>query len=261
MRLPDFPSLSGAFAAPPLPVRAAAGAGAGGFGAHMGGPMCPPGALGGAVRQEVQRFIESGGPAPAGLGGLSPQAAWRRVQQAAGGAGALSGEAAPPAAPLAPAEGASPEQKRAFLDAIAPMAQRAAQRLGVAPELVAAHAALESGWGRRPLRAADGQSTHNLFGIKASGAWRGAAAEALTTEYEGGEARKTTQSFRRYDNLDQAFGDYASLLQSSPRYQDALRVGGDARAFAEGLARGGYATDPAYADKLVAVARQIQGAR
>ncbi len=254
MRLPEFPSLSGAFAAPPLPVRAAAGAGAGGFGAHMG----QEGALGGSVRQEVQRFIESGGASP-GLPGLSPQAAWRRLQPPAfAGAAPAAGE---PATPDAPPAGASPQEQRAFLDRIAPMAQRAAQRLGVAPELVAAHAALESGWGRRPLRAADGQSTNNLFGIKAGGAWRGATAEALTTEYEGGEALKTAQAFRRYEDLDQAFGDYASLLQNSPRYQDALRVGGDARAFAEALARGGYATDPAYADKLSAVARMIQEAR
>lgn len=252
MRLPDFPSTSGAFAPPPLPVRAAAGG-------PVGGGLAGFGALMGSVRQEVQRFIESGsGAAMNPLGGLSPQAAWRRAQQA-------SGQAAPSATPrtdaVAPFEGASREDQRAFLDRIAPMAQRAAERLGVAPELVAAHAALESGWGQRPLTAADGRSTHNLFGIKAGGAWRGAATEALTTEYEGGQAQKTTQSFRHYDNLDQAFGDYASLLRNSPRYQDALHVGGDARAFATALARGGYATDPAYADKLTAVAQQIQGAR
>lgn len=247
MRLPDFPSGPGAFA--PLPVRAALGTGAGGFGAHMGADP-----LGGSVRQEVQRFIDKGGPAPGALGGLSPQAAWRRAQAA------LPAEAASTTAP-AGADGANREQQQAFLERIAPMAQRAAARLGVAPELVAAHAALESGWGQRPLRAADGQSTHNLFGIKAGGAWRGAAAEAMTTEFEDGVAQKLPQSFRRYDNLDQAFGDYASLLQGSPRYQGALNVGGDARAFAQGLARGGYATDPGYADKLVAVARQLQGAR
>ncbi|NIM43345.1 MAG: flagellar assembly peptidoglycan hydrolase FlgJ [Hydrogenophaga sp.] len=244
MRLPDFPSTSGAFAPPPLPLRAAGAGPAGGFGALMG-----------SVRQEVHRFIESGsGAGLNALGGLSPQAAWRRAQQAMDTLPAASHTEA------VPVEGASREEQRAFLDRIAPMAQRAAERLGVAPELVAAHAALESGWGQRPLKAADGRSTHNLFGIKAGGAWRGAATEALTTEYGGGEAQKTTQSFRHYDSLEQAFGDYASLLRNSPRYQDALRVGGDARAFAEGLVRGGYATDPAYADKLVAVARQIQGA-
>lgn len=251
MRLPDFPSTSGAFAAPPLPVRAAVGGTGGGFGAHMGA-----GALGGSVRQEVQRFIESGGPALGGLGGLSPQAAWRRAM--ASQASAVPSATASDSVTI---DGASREEQQAFLERIAPMAQRAASRLGVAPELVAAHAALESGWGQRPLRAADGQSTHNLFGIKAGGAWRGASAESMTTEFEGGAAVKTAQNFRRYEDLDQAFGDYANLLLASPRYQGALRVGGDARAFADGLARGGYATDPAYADKLAIVARQIQGAR
>lgn len=254
MRLPDFPSTTGAFAPPPLPVPMPVHAAASG---SAGGGPAGFGALMGSVRQEVQRFIESGSGAGMNhnLGGLSPQAAWRRAQQA------MDTSPATPRTDAVPIEGVSREEQRAFLDRIAPMAQRAAERLGVAPELVAAHAALESGWGQRPLTAADGRSTHNLFGIKAGGAWRGAATEALTTEYEGGEAQKTTQSFRHYDNLDQAFGDYASLLRNSPRYQDALHVGGDARAFATALARGGYATDPAYADKLTAVARQIQGAR
>ncbi|MGX5651910.1 glycoside hydrolase family 73 protein [Hydrogenophaga borbori] len=253
MRLPEFPSTPGAFAAPPLPVRAAAGGAGAGFGAHMGAPIGAD-ALGGSVRQEVQRFIESGSGAV--LGGLSPQATWRRSLAAP----ALSPE--PGSAPEGGVpDGASREEQRAFLDRVAPLAQRTAARLGVAPELVAAHAALESGWGRRPLRAADGQILHNLFGIKAGGAWRGAAAEAPTTEFEGGAAVKTTQHFRHYEDLEQAFGDYAELLLNSPRYRGALGAGGDPRAFADALARGGYATDPAYADKLAAVARQIQGAR
>jgi len=46
--------------------------------------------------------------------------------------------------------------------------------------------------------------------------------------------------------------------ENFPRYRGALNVGSDARAFAQGLARGGYATDPAYADKLARVAARLQ---
>ena len=51
--------------------------------------------------------------------------------------------------------------------------------------------------------------------------------------------------------------DYVSLLRDNPRYAAALNTGGDVRAFATALQRGGYATDPDYANKLVAVARQV----
>ncbi|UGA38276.1 hypothetical protein JOS77_31185 [Chromobacterium haemolyticum] len=44
----------------------------------------------------------------------------------------------------------------------------------MAPEAVVAHAALESGWGKRAIRHPDGSNSHNLFGIKASGDGRGA---------------------------------------------------------------------------------------
>ena len=55
---------------------------------------------------------------------------------------------------------------------------------------------------------------------------------------------------RAYDNYQEALADYAKLIKNNPRYQGALNQGGDAVAFAKGLARGGYATDPNYAAKL-----------
>lgn len=146
----------------------------------------------------------------------------------------------------------------AFLGHIAPWAEQAGQQLGVAPDILAAHAALESGWGQRPLRQADGGSTHNLFGIKAGGGWRGDSAEALTTEYEDGVALKKTERFRSYPDAGAAFRDFTQLMQGSPRYQAALNTGTDARAYAEALARGGYATDPNYADKLVGVVNRLR---
>ncbi len=152
----------------------------------------------------------------------------------------------------------TPEQQ-AFLDSIAPWARQAAQQLGVAPELVQAHAALESGWGQRPLRTADGASSHNLFGIKAGAGWEGAAGESTTTEYVNGAALKTRERFRAYPDAASAFQDYARVLTDNPRYRAALNTGNDAQAFAQGLARGGYATDPGYAAKLARIAAGLQG--
>lgn len=148
---------------------------------------------------------------------------------------------------------ANTESQQAFLQSIMPWATEAGQKLGVAPELVAAHAALESGWGQHPLGA-----SNNLFGIKAGGQWQGAVTAAATTEYAQGLPMKKVEKFRSYPDAASAFRDYANVLTDNPRYRDALNTGADARAFAQGVARGGYATDPTYADKLVRLATQLQ---
>jgi len=154
-------------------------------------------------------------------------------------------------------EGVDSAAQQEFLASIRPYAEETGQRLGVSPDIVAAHAALESGWGQRPVRSADGSDSNNLFGIKAGGQWQGAVAASSTTEYEFGAAVKRVERFRSYPDQAAAFRDYTGLLADNPRYQAALNTGSDARAFARGLAQGGYATDPAYADKLAGLAARI----
>lgn len=129
-------------------------------------------------------------------------------------------------------------------------AAEAAHAVGVHPQFIAGQAALESGWGRHEIRTADGQPSHNLFGIKAGANWKGPSVEKATVEYVDGVAVRTTDRFRVYPSYGEAFSDYARLLRGNSRYSAALGQG-DARLFAQGLSRGGYATDPAYADKLV----------
>ncbi|WP_459624913.1 glycoside hydrolase family 73 protein, partial [Burkholderia sp. 3C] len=150
-------------------------------------------------------------------------------------------------------------QRQAFLDEIMPFAADAAKALGTSPRLVAAHAALESGWGSKPLTTATGATTHNLFGIKATGGWQGASSDAITTEHVNGHDVKTTGRFRAYPDYASAFRDYAGMLAGSSRYAGVVGAGDDARSFARALSRGGYATDPAYEEKLVRIARQIDG--
>lgn len=157
----------------------------------------------------------------------------------------------------APAAGGPAQQQRqSFVQSIWPFAQRVAQQLGVAPQLVVAHAALETGWGRSSP-ATGGQSSFNLFGIKAGGRWQGAVAPAQTTEYSNGVAQRRTEPFRAYASMEQAFEDYARLL-SGTRYAAVRNTGNDTAAFARGLQSAGYATDPNYARKLQQVASQLQ---
>jgi flagellar protein FlgJ len=115
-----------------------------------------------------------------------------------------------------------------------------------------AQAAHESGWGKHEIRNADGSSSHNLFGIKAGANWKGATTTITTTEVVDGEARKVQAKFRAYGSYDESFRDYAQLMKDNPRYAQVMNST-TADGFAKGLQRAGYATDPAYADKLTRV--------
>ncbi|USX29246.1 glucosaminidase domain-containing protein [Oxalobacteraceae bacterium OTU3CINTB1] len=206
------------------------------------------------VQQDVATFISHGGggfgdpsPSPSASQAMSLQA--MALQRSSG---AIDGVSAG-----ANGGGIDNDLKNQFLASIKPWAEETGQKLGVSADVVAAHAALESGWGQQPLRKG-GADTNNLFGIKAGGNWQGAVAAATTTEYEQGAMVKKTERFRSYPDAASAFRDYADMLSSNPRYQAALNTGNDAHAFATGLARGGYATDPAYADKLSKLAAQVQ---
>ncbi len=150
--------------------------------------------------------------------------------------------------------GAVAERKRAFLETLRPHAESAAASTGVPADYILAHAALESGWGQREITAADGGASHNLFGIKAGGNWKGEVARTLTTEYRQGVPMKLMQSFRAYPDYGSAFADYAGLLKA--RYGAAL-ASNDATGFADELAAAGYATDPAYAGKLKSVIASV----
>jgi len=123
----------------------------------------------------------------------------------------------------------------------------------VPPQFMVGQAALESGWGKHEIRTADGGTSHNLFGVKAGRGWNGPSVEKTTTEFVNGVAQKTTAKFRVYSSYGEAFKDYAKLIGGNPRYAGVLSQAQDARGFARGLQQAGYATDPAYADKLVRV--------
>lgn len=173
-------------------------------------------------------------------------------------------EATPPVAAAtgrAPLDGTAPwppPSREAFVATLWPHAVVAGRALGVDPATIVSHAALETGWGRSlPVRA-DGASSFNLFGIKAGGGWQGGAAIAGTVEYERGHAVMRTEPFRAYGSLAESMRDYARLISSSPRYAAALGAGGNASAYATALQRGGYATDPAYVEKLERVAESVQ---
>lgn len=166
---------------------------------------------------------------------------------AAGGSGF-----APAASLPGDAQGLKPHVK-SFIEKLGPEAEAASRETGIPARFLLGHAALETGWGRREIRAADGAQSYNLFGIKAGADWQGKTVETVTTEYVDGAPRKKLETFRAYDSYQDAFRDYANLLQTRPRYAEVLKNTHDAKAYSRELQEAGYATDPRYAQKLAGV--------
>lgn len=144
-----------------------------------------------------------------------------------------------------------------FIEAVLPKAEKAAKALGVNPLLLAAQAALETGWGKFMVNDGQGQNSHNLFNIKADARWAGPKMAVATTEFYDGKPIKENASFRAYDSFDESFNDFVDFLQSNPRYKPALAVAGDAEQFVNQLHKAGYATDPNYSAKVLSVYHQL----
>ena len=195
-----------------------------------------PGGLADVIARQLERQMGGVAPAPMTLKPFSTSAV-----SPAGAAGAP--------------EGSSQIRQADFVQRHTEAARAAEADTGIPASFMVAQAAHESGWGRREIKNADGSTSFNVFGIKAGAGWKGPVAEVTTTEYEGGVARKVTAKFRAYSSYEESFRDYARLMKDSPRYSQVVASAGGASAagFAQGLQRAGYATDPAYADKLTRV--------
>ena len=139
-----------------------------------------------------------------------------------------------------------------FLQRMKSHAEEASKATGIPARFLLGQAALESGWGKREIRAADGSQSFNVFGIKAGRNWNGPTVSVMTTEYVDGVPRKMMQKFRAYESYAEAFKDYASLMRGSQRYAAVLKQT-DSAGFAYGLQRAGYATDPQYGQKLTQI--------
>jgi flagellar protein FlgJ len=157
-------------------------------------------------------------------------------------------ESSPPVAPV------SLNTPQEFAQHLWPLAKAAAKKLGVAPEVILAQAALETGWGKKITQSTSGESSHNLFNIKADGRWQGGKVSVPTLEYRDGVAVRESAQFRAYDSYEESFADFVSFIKSSPRYQSALAVADDPRSFTRELSAAGYATDPEYSRKIMNIA-------
>ena len=148
------------------------------------------------------------------------------------------------------AVGQAPKGRDGFVQHLSGTAEKVAQESGIPANFMLGQAGHETGWGKSEIKNADGSNSFNLFGIKAGSSWTGKVAEVTTTEYVNGVAQKKVAKFRAYDSFEDSFKDYARLISDSPRYAKAREQTQSVTAFATGLQKAGYATDPEYAAKL-----------
>lgn len=136
-----------------------------------------------------------------------------------------------------------------YLAAAKPAALAVAAEYGIPASVAAAQSILESGWGRSKLAV----EQRNFFGFKCTAAGPGPIAvgchEYPTTECLP-ECLPTVAKFRVYSSMTDSFRDYGRLLTTSTYYAHALPFAADADAFITEVAKN-YATDPAYARKVI----------
>ncbi len=131
----------------------------------------------------------------------------------------------------------TPQEK--YIERYASIAVSEMYRTGVPASITLAQGILESGSGLSSLA----RKSNNHFGIKCHG-WKGRKV------YHDDDARG--ECFRAYDHPEESFRDHSDFLRYRDRYKFLFDYKTtDYKAWAKGLKKAGYATDPHYADKLI----------
>ncbi|WP_339658340.1 glucosaminidase domain-containing protein [Flavobacterium frigidarium] len=111
---------------------------------------------------------------------------------------------------------------------------------GIPASIILAQGILESGAGRGDLA----QTANNHFGIKCHAGWTG---DSVKHDDDASQ-----ECFRKYTAAEESFKDHATFLTGRSRYSGLFTLDkDDYKAWAKGLRKAGYATDPRYPDKLI----------
>jgi flagellum-specific peptidoglycan hydrolase FlgJ len=135
----------------------------------------------------------------------------------------------------------------AFIQAIKGQAIKDMNDYGILSSLTIAQAILESSWGESSLSI----KGNNLFGIKAGDNWEGEIITYPTYEYVNGMRTQINANFRKYTSWAESIADHTKLLLQ-PRYADIINDT-DYKSVCNKIYQDGYATDPKYSEKLIAI--------
>jgi flagellar protein FlgJ len=199
-----------------------------------------------------QQFAVQMSGQPGGLSDLIAQQLTRQMGGAASTDVPPSTTTLPPVTIKASAKTHRPPTANqvSFVQRHSDVASKIERASGIPAGYMLGQAGHETGWGKFEIKHKGGAPSFNLFGMKAGASWTGKVAEVTTTEYVNGVAQKRVAKFRAYDSYEDSFKDYAKLISDSPRYAQVKTQTRSVQAFASGLQKAGYATDPEYAAKL-----------
>lgn len=127
-----------------------------------------------------------------------------------------------------------------YIDQYSSIAVKHQAKYGIPASITLAQGILESGAGQSQLA----RKSNNHFGIKCHNDWTGGRA------YHDDDFRG--ECFRKYRKVEESYDDHALFLTGRPRYANLFKLNvKDYKGWARGLQKSGYATDKAYANKLI----------
>ena len=120
-------------------------------------------------------------------------------------------------------------------------------RSGIPAIIIMAQAILESNGGVSTLA----RESNNHFGIKCKSYWTGSAHYHPDDDRDA-NGKLIPSCFRKYDSVFSSYADHSDFLMNTPHYQPLFVYDKtEYEQWAKGLQLCGYASDPAYADKLI----------
>lgn len=172
--------------------------------------------------------------------------------------------------------------EKAFLKAMAPIAQALERDTQIRPIIAMVQSAHESRWGMSDLTL----RANNLFGFTAGDAWlkdKKPVVEMATREESkyppakikywnrpgdvleaypngrGGSVLKVVVAFRAYESWDASLRDWANHILTFSKYALAVPFAkaGDVAGYAKAISEAKYATDTNYEAKLLAMHRRV----
>lgn len=129
-----------------------------------------------------------------------------------------------------------------YIDQYSSLAVEQMQKHGIPASIKLAQGLLESGAGVSTLAS----KSHNHFGIKCGGNWGGPSVRHTDDA--------PNECFRAYKHPRESYEDHSLFLKRGPRYAFLFDLDvTDYKAWARGLKKAGYATDPSYANRLISI--------
>ena len=129
---------------------------------------------------------------------------------------------------------------QSYINRYSSLAVSEMRRTGVPASITLAQGMIESDFGRSSLT----REGNNHFGIKCHDNWTGPAIRHNDD--------RRNECFRKYSRPEDSFYDHSDFLKTGSRYRDLFDLSPtDYKAWAHGLKRDGYATNPDYANMLI----------